>query len=51
MSNTDENNTYYEQYNVVGSSTVVKTGDYVYVTTESSKQTIAQIHTIWETQP
>ena len=45
----DEGNTYYEQYTTVCSG-VVKTGDYVYVATESGKQAIAQISSIWETK-
>ncbi|XP_045540013.1 protein polybromo-1 [Papilio machaon] len=45
---TDDENTYYEQYNTVCSG-VVKTGDYVYVVTDGGKQMIAQVDTIWET--
>ncbi|XP_050685082.1 protein polybromo-1 isoform X2 [Leptidea sinapis] len=45
---TDDENTYYEQYNTVCSG-VVKTGDYVYVVTDGGKQLIAQVDTIWET--
>lgn len=45
----DEMNTYYEQFNTVCSG-VVKTGDYAYVATESGKQAIAQINSIWETK-
>lgn len=45
----EEGNVYYEQYNTVCSG-VVKTGDYVYVATESGKQSIAQINSIWETK-
>lgn len=45
----DEGNIYYEQYNTICSG-VVKTGDYVYVATESGKQAIAQINSIWETK-
>lgn len=45
----DENNTYFEQFNSVCSG-VVKTGDFVYVATESGKQAIAQINSIWETK-
>lgn len=46
----DENgNIYYEQYNTICCG-AVKTGDYVYVATESGKQSIAQIHMIWETK-
>lgn len=45
----EEGNTYYEQYNTICSG-VVKTGDYVYVATETGKQSIAQINAIWETK-
>ncbi|KAG6449065.1 protein polybromo-1 isoform X3 [Manduca sexta] len=45
---TDDENTYYEQYNTVCSG-VIKTGDYVYVVTDGGKQVIAQVDTIWET--
>ncbi|CAG9794762.1 unnamed protein product [Diatraea saccharalis] len=45
---TDDENTYYEQYNTVCSG-VIKTGDYVYVVTDGGKQLIAQVDTIWET--
>lgn len=45
----NDDNNYYEQYNTVCSG-VVKTGDYVYVATDSGKQSIAQIHTIWDTK-
>ncbi|KAJ0170793.1 hypothetical protein K1T71_013565 [Dendrolimus kikuchii] len=45
---TDDENTYYEQYNTVCSG-VIKTGDYVYVVTDGGKQMIAQVDTIWET--
>jgi protein polybromo-1 len=45
----DESNTYFEQFNTICSG-VVKTGDFVYVATESGKQAIAQIHSIWETK-
>ncbi|KAL7016182.1 hypothetical protein ACKWTF_009954 [Chironomus riparius] len=47
--NDDVMNTYYEQFNTACSGTV-KTGDYVYVATESGKQAIAQINSIWETK-
>ncbi|XP_070490387.1 protein polybromo-1 isoform X4 [Chironomus tepperi] len=47
--NDDAMNTYYEQFNTACSGTV-KTGDYVYVATESGKQAIAQINSIWETK-
>ncbi|GBP69254.1 Protein polybromo-1 [Eumeta japonica] len=45
---TDDENTYYEQYNTVCSG-VIKRGDYVYVVTDGGKQMIAQVDTIWET--
>ncbi|KAL4708480.1 hypothetical protein ACJJTC_014088 [Scirpophaga incertulas] len=45
---TDDENTYYEQYNTVCSG-VIKTGDYVYVVTDGGKQMLAQVDTIWET--
>jgi protein polybromo-1 len=45
----DDSSTYYEQFNTICSGTV-KTGDYVYVATESGKQAIAQINSIWETK-
>ncbi|XP_053619347.1 protein polybromo-1 isoform X3 [Plodia interpunctella] len=45
---TDDENTYYEQYNTACSG-VVKTGDCVYVVTDGGKQLIAQVHSIWET--
>lgn len=47
ITNQDDGNVYYEQYNTICSG-AVKTGDYVYVASESGKQLIAQIHTIWE---
>lgn len=46
---TEEGTTYFEQYNTMCSG-VVKTGDYVYVATETGKQSIAQISSIWETK-
>ena len=49
VSGSDESNTYFEQFNTICSGTV-KTGDYVYVATESGKQAIAQINSIWETK-
>lgn len=45
----DEGNVYYEQYNTICAG-AVKSGDYVYVATESGKQSIAQINLIWETK-
>lgn len=47
--NSEEGNNYFEQYNIIGSG-VIKLGDYVYVATESGKQSIAQVHTIWNTK-
>jgi len=41
--------TYYEQYNTICSG-VIKTGDYVYVATETGRQSIAQINSIWESK-
>lgn len=49
MNNVEEGKIFYEQYNTICSG-VVKTGDYVYVATESGKQSIAQINSIWETK-
>ncbi|XP_055373679.1 protein polybromo-1 [Condylostylus longicornis] len=48
MNNVSEGYVYYEQYNTACGG-AVKTGDFVYVATQSGKQSIAQIHTIWET--
>uniref|UniRef100_A0A1B0G2F8 Polybromo-1 n=1 Tax=Glossina morsitans morsitans TaxID=37546 RepID=A0A1B0G2F8_GLOMM len=45
--NPEPNSVYYQQYNTICSG-VVKTGDFVYVATQSGKQSIAQIHQIWE---
>lgn len=45
----DEGTVFYEQYNTVCGG-VVKTGDYVYVATETGKQSVAQIQSIWETK-
>lgn len=39
--------TYYEQFNTVCSG-AVKIGDFVYVATEDGKQSLAQIHAMWE---
>lgn len=44
-----DDNTYYEQYNT-SCAGIVKTGDFVYVATEASKQCVAQICSIWETK-
>lgn len=49
VNNGEPGHTYYEQYNTMCSG-VVKLGDYVYVATETGKQTIAQIHSMWETK-
>lgn len=49
VNNGEPGHTYYEQYNTMCSG-VVKLGDYVYVATETGKQTIAQIHAMWETK-
>ncbi|XP_058063027.1 protein polybromo-1 [Anopheles bellator] len=49
MNGSEDGNVYYEQYNTVCGG-VVKTGDYVYVATESGKQSISQITSIWETR-
>lgn len=43
----EANSVYYQQYNTICSG-VVKLGDFVYVATQSGKQAIAQIHSIWE---
>lgn len=48
LNNGEPGHTYFEQYNTC--SGVVKLGDYVYVATETGKQTIAQIHAMWETK-
>ncbi|KNC29730.1 hypothetical protein FF38_05210 [Lucilia cuprina] len=45
--NAEPNAVYYQQYNTICSG-VVKTGDFVYVATQTGKQSIAQIHQIWE---
>lgn len=47
--NTDDGSNYFEQYNII-SSGVVKLGDFVYVATDSGKQSIAQVHSIWNTK-
>lgn len=49
VNNAEEGHIHYQQYNAICSG-VVKTGDYVYVATENGKQSIAQIHSIWETK-
>ncbi|XP_075148339.1 protein polybromo [Haematobia irritans] len=43
----EPNAIYYQQFNTICSG-VVKTGDFVYVATQGGKQSIAQIHHIWE---
>ncbi|XP_055636665.1 protein polybromo-1 isoform X2 [Toxorhynchites rutilus septentrionalis] len=45
----EEGSVYFEQYNTVCGGTV-KTGDFVYVATESGKQSVAQVQSIWETK-
>lgn len=45
--NAEPNAVYYQQYNTICSG-VVKTGDFVFVATQTGKQSIAQIHQIWE---
>lgn len=45
----EEGHNYYEQYNIVGNG-IIKLGDYVYVATENGKQSIAQVHSIWDTK-
>ncbi|CAD6994057.1 unnamed protein product [Ceratitis capitata] len=45
--NVEPNSVYYQQYNTICSG-AVKVGDFVYVATQSGKQSIAQIHQIWE---
>ncbi|XP_065079040.1 protein polybromo-1 isoform X3 [Ochlerotatus camptorhynchus] len=45
----EEGSVFFEQYNTVCGG-VVKTGDYVYVATETGKQSVAQIQSIWETK-
>ncbi|XP_011198605.2 protein polybromo-1 [Bactrocera dorsalis] len=45
--NSEPNSVYYQQFNTICSG-AVKIGDFVYVATQSGKQSIAQIHQIWE---
>lgn len=45
----EEGSVFFEQYNTVCGG-VVKTGDYVYVATETGKQSVAQIQSIWESR-
>lgn len=45
--NAEPNSVYYQQFNTICSG-VVKTGDFVYVATQTGKQSIAHIHYIWE---
>lgn len=45
----EEGSVFFEQYNTVCGG-VVKTGDYVYVATETGKQSVAQVQSIWETR-
>lgn len=49
QTNNEDGFNYYEQYNIVGSG-VIKTGDYVYVATDTGKQSIAQVHAIWDSK-
>lgn len=46
---TDDGNNHYEQYNIVGNG-VIKSGDFVYVATDTGKQSIAQVQSIWDTK-
>ncbi|ALC47662.1 polybromo [Drosophila busckii] len=43
----DDNSVYYQQYNTICSG-VIKTGDFVYVATQTGKQSVAQVQQIWE---
>lgn len=45
----EEGHNYYEQYNIVMNG-VIKLGDYVYVATDTGKQSIAQVQSIWDTK-
>ncbi|XP_055539824.1 protein polybromo-1 isoform X1 [Wyeomyia smithii] len=45
----EEGSVFFEQYNTVCGG-VVKTGDFVYVATETGKQSVAQIQSLWETK-
>lgn len=45
----EEGFNYYEQYNIVGNG-VIKLGDYVIVATDTGKQSIAQVQSIWDTK-
>ncbi|XP_064554339.1 protein polybromo-1 [Drosophila montana] len=45
--NAQDNSVYYQQYNTICSG-VIKTGDFVYVATQSGKQSVAQVQQIWE---
>ncbi|EDV30236.1 uncharacterized protein Dana_GF23180 [Drosophila ananassae] len=45
--NAEPNSTYYQQYNTVCSG-AIKTGDFVYVATQTGKQSVAQVQQIWE---
>ncbi|XP_030370298.1 protein polybromo-1 [Scaptodrosophila lebanonensis] len=47
--NSEDSSVYYQQYNTICSG-VVKTGDFVYVATQTGKQSIAQVQQIWENQ-
>lgn len=45
--NAEDNSVYYQQYNTICSG-VIKTGDFVYVATQTGKQSVAQVQQIWE---
>ncbi|EDW84391.1 uncharacterized protein Dwil_GK13168 [Drosophila willistoni] len=45
--NAEDNSVYYQQYNTICSG-AIKTGDFVYVATQTGKQSVAQVQQIWE---
>lgn len=45
--NSEDKSIYYQQYNTICSG-VIKTGDFVYVATQTGKQSVAQVQQIWE---
>ncbi|XP_002020207.2 protein polybromo-1 [Drosophila persimilis] len=45
--NAENNSVYYQQYNTICSG-AIKTGDFVYVATQTGKQSVAQVQQIWE---
>ncbi|KAH8243896.1 hypothetical protein KR032_011238 [Drosophila birchii] len=45
--NAEDSSVYYQQYNTVCSG-AIKTGDFVYVATQTGKQSVAQVQQIWE---